>query len=632
MLATFRALAKSPLVIGLLVILVASFLLWSIRDVFRYTGGGGDAVIQAGSRSIGAARFRQMFDDELKSAGQQTGQTVSAQDAIRNNLDREVADALASEEAFAELIRRSGVRPSDKLVVDEIRKAPRFFNPVSGAFDRQAYEQFVQQVGMSDAEFEAILRDELAQAQFVSGVAAGLRPPRLYDALVAAAQGDGRTFAYFTLPITAVPPPPKPTDAQLGQIIKQFGDRLKRPEMRQLTLLQFSTSAAGAAITADAAAVQKRFEFEKDALSTPEKRSLIQIPARNGAAAAAAAARLRQGQDANAVARSLGVQPIVYNDTPQAAIADRKAAQAAFSLKAGETSGPVQGDLGLFVLKVVGITPGHVASLEEARPKIEAEVRKAQAQAQVDAKVRKYEDARSGGANMIEAARQAGITPLALPPVTAQGQGMKGPAPAVAPKVLQTAFTLSAGQDSDIIDLGQGEYAAVQVDKVLPPATPSLDELRPQLTQLWMARDLETRLQAKASGLADQVRKGRSMEQVAASAGLAVSHGVGVERANAGQTFSQDLLAQLFPAKPGEVVVGPDVRPGPVVVARLQAVAPAAGPAAAQAAANQRPAMTRALLQDLGAAARAAARELVKPKVNYARARAAVGGDQGPAQ
>ncbi len=350
MLSKFRVLAKSPIFIGLAGILVASFMLWSIRDVFRFTVSG-DTVIQAGARKIDSARFRQIFNDELRSYGQQNGQVISVQDAVKNGLDRQVADALASDESFAEYLRRTGLHPSDKLVIDEIRKAPRFFNPVSGVFDRQSYKQFVQQLGMTDTQFESLLRDELAQSQFVAGVAAAMHAPRLYDALVSASQNEGRTFAYFVVPVTAVPLAATPTDAQLNGFIKEHAEQLKRPEMRVLTVVGFNAGTAPDTSPVNPAEVEKRFAFEKDSLSTPEKRSLIQIPVKDARTTADVSMRLKQGADPMAVAKSLGVQPIVYADSPKTAIADRKAADVAFALKAGEASGPVQGDLGLSVLR-----------------------------------------------------------------------------------------------------------------------------------------------------------------------------------------------------------------------------------------------------------------------------------------
>ncbi len=629
MLSQFRALVKSPFAKVLIALLVVSFGVWGIRDVFR-NGGGSDTVIQAGSRSISSARFKQMFQDELKQYSQQSGQTVTLQDAVAHNIDRQVADAIASDEALAAYISKIGIRPSDRQIVDEIAKAPRFFNAVSGRFDRQAYEQFVQQIGMTDAEFENVLRDELAQTQFVSGMATGLRAPLLFSALQAAYVGEGRSFSYFVLPPTAVPAPAQPTDAQLNAFIKQNADRLMQPEARVFTVAAFSSDKLSKSLTADPALVQKRFDFEKDSLSTPEKRSLTEIPVRDAAQGQAVAARLNKGEDPQAVAKSINVQPVVYTDSPKSAVADRKLADVAFAMTVGQVQGPVQGDLGLAVLKLGAITPGHVATLDEVRPKIEAEVKTATAQAAINKQVQKYEEARAGGSSLPDAAKAVGGQVTTLPPITAQGITLQRQRVAIPPKLLQSGFALQPGQDGDIIDLGQGEYAALRLEKIVAPAPPPLDDIRAILTRVVMQQDLLKRLQAKADGIAAAVSKGQPLQAAAAAEHASVTQADDVLRAAAGKTYSSELLSRVFIAKPADVVTGPDVKLG-VMIAKLQAIVPATAQGAAQTAADQRQAATQAMVQDFASAVRSAARDAIKPKVNYTLARQALGVDAAPA-
>ena len=631
MLSQFRTFYKTPAAKVLIGVVGVTLVFFGIRGGLGAVGGGGlgsDAVITAGSRTIDSTRFRQMFQDELKQYSQQSGQTVTVQDALSHNIDHQVADAIAADEALAAFIERIGIHPGDKQIVAEIAKAPRFFNAVSGRFDRQAYEAFVQQIGMTDAEFENVLRDELAQTQFVSGVAAGLRAPLLFSALQAAYAGEGRSFDYFVLPATAAPAPAPPTDAAMNGFIKQNAAQLMRPESRVFSVVAFSSQALAAKTPADPALVQKRFDFEKDALSVPEKRSLVEVPVRDAGQGSSVAVRLNKGEDPQAVAASLHVQPIVYNDSPKTAIADRKLADAAFAMTVGQVQGPVQGDLGLAVLKLAKVTPGHQATLEESRAHIEQEVKGAAALAAITKQVQKYEEARSGGSNLPDAAKAAGAQVTTLPPITAQAMTLQRQKVGIPPKLLQAGFALQAGQDSDIVDLGQGEYAALRLEKVVAPSPPPLDEVRPLLTRFMMQQDLLKRLQAKADGIAAAVSKGQTLAAAAAANQATVQHGEKVLRAEAGKTYSNELLSHIFLAKPGDVVTGPDLKIG-VVVAKLQAVVPATAQSAAQAAADQRPSATQGMVQDFAAAVRNGARDIVKPKVDYAKVRRALGGDQG---
>ena len=141
--------------------------------------------------------------------------------------------------------------------------------------------------------------------------------------------------------------------------MRQNSGDLMRPEMRTLTVVRFSPKLMAANMPVDQAALQKAYDFKKDSLSTPEKRSLVEVPVRDAATAATVAKRISAGEAPDAVAKSLNVQPIAYADAIKTAVADPKVAEAAFGLKAGQTSGPIQSDLsGYAVVKVTADHPG----------------------------------------------------------------------------------------------------------------------------------------------------------------------------------------------------------------------------------------------------------------------------------
>jgi peptidyl-prolyl cis-trans isomerase D len=373
MLTAFRAFAKSWAAAVLIGLLIVAFAVFGIRDVFGHNVS--NSVVVAGSRKISVADFRREFEQVRKRAEQEMNQPVSAEVAAANGLDRQVLQGVATRESFAELLHRMGVRPSDKELVEQIAKIPAFFDPVSGRFDKKQYQQRLAQNDMTVEGFEGMLRDELAQQHLVAALTGALQIPRAYSAMAAIYALENRDVAYLTVDPTSVPKPAAPTDAQLTAFMKENAAQLTQPEFRVLTVVRFSPQMIGAALPVDEAELRKRYDFRKDTLSTPETRSLVQIPAKDAATAQAISARLQRGEPATAVARSLGVDAITYDGKPQAAIADRKLAAAAFKLQPGQVS-TVQGDLGLAVLQITGVTPGKTVSFEQARPALEAELRK----------------------------------------------------------------------------------------------------------------------------------------------------------------------------------------------------------------------------------------------------------------
>ena len=635
MMAQIRAFAKSPFATVLLSILMIAFVGFGIRGAVTSVGVR-DEVLKAGSRpAVTSDQFKDRFTFFKTEVEQQNQQQISMQDAVAQGLDRRVLDELAFSESFADMMSREGVRPGDQLVVDKLRTIPKFFNPITGQFDKNAYEQFLQQAHLTAAQADAELKDEITERQFVSGMAAGLHSPLIYAAMQAAYVKEGRDFRWFVVSPKVLGAPVKPTDDQLNAFIKENAARLMKPEMRQLSVVHFSAAALAPTITVSDADLQKRFNFEKDTLSSPEKRSFVQIPVKDPSKANEIAAKLKAGAEPALLAKNYGVQAVTYTDQPQTAVPDKGVAAAAFGLKPGETSGVIQGDLGPAVVRLFGVTPGHDATLNDVKPKLQAEAQKSAAQDKVYQLVQKYDDTHSGGSDMAASAKAAGQTVATLPPIAARGVDLEGHPANLPPKVLAAAFSQPQGGESEPIDIGQGEYYVVHVDKVLPPSLPTLDEIRAKLTQFYMLRDATTKLQAKAQTLAAAVVKGQSLDDAAKSVGASAVEASNVLRsaggqaanpATGGQTFSADLVGRIFAAKPGDVIVGEDTKLG-FVVAKLEKVVPADPATLAPLIQQQRDQVSKSLFDDLGQAVRIAARAEVKPHLDYALARKALGVD-----
>ncbi|WP_293678942.1 SurA N-terminal domain-containing protein [uncultured Phenylobacterium sp.] len=626
MLAAIRNFAKSWPARILLALLAISFVGWGVTN----TGTSaiqGDEVIKAGSRVVDSASFRRQYENYKKAIEEEQGQPIPADVADANRLDQIVLNGLATREAFAELLSKVGVRPSDKLVLAQIQKIPAFFDPVTGRFDKITFERMLGQNNMTPKMLDADIRDRAAALDWSAALQNGLAVPRAYGALGSVFALETRDLAYFLVTPQSVPQPPKPTDAQLQAFINQNRTRYTLPEMRQVTMVVFSPESVGASLgPIDPAELKKRYDFRKDTLSRPESRTIVQIPAKDAASAQAIVQRLRRGEPAEAIAKSQGVAAITFTDKPRTAIADRKAGEAAFKLQAGEIAA-VQGDLGLSVVQIVSVVPGREVTIEEARPMLEAEIRKDMLAQKTYAQSTAFDDARSGGASLADAAKQVGITPIQLPPLSAEGvdalgRQLQGGFP---PKILQTAFTLPAGGESETTELDDGVSFAVRVEKVIPAHLPPLEQLRPVATVDLMRRDLIQALEARAEALAARIRKGETLDAVAASAGYAPVRTAALSRqtASAHPEIPREVLGRAFGSKPGEVWTAR--APNALAVGRIDNVQMESGPAAAQLAEQGRGELTAAVFNEMREAAQTYARAKLKVKTDADRARAAAG-------
>ena len=258
---------------------------------------------------------------------------------------------------------------------------------------------------------------------------------------------------------------------------------------------------------------------------------------------------------------------------------------------------------------------------------LEAEIREDAAAEKVYERTQAYEEAHIGGASLAEAAKAAEATVVTLPAINEQGRTQEGqPVEGLTPQVLETAFELADGGESDLAELAEGQYFAVKVERIIPAALPPLDEVRPVLVRAWMQREMVRRLEAKADELAELVRGGQTLEAAARTIGARVTRATSLSRATAQQTeqLSQDMLIKAFSAEPDEVFTARAVEFA-VAVAKLEAVRPGDTAEIAAAVEDGRGQASMALFRDLAEAASLAARDKVRVRIDENRARAVLG-------
>ena len=633
MLAGFRSFAKSPFAVILFALLIIAFAVVGTTDVFTHQPG--KWVVTAGGRHVSPADFKARFEMVRKNAEAQ-GQILTADLAVSQGIDRRMLADLASQQSLAELIRKMGLRPSDKLISDTLREqlvslppSQRPYDPISGKFDEKAYARLLGEMGLTPDSYNTELSDSIANAHLSSAIASGLRAPRIYSALQATYALEARDLAAFAINPASIPKPAAPTDVQLRAYMKEHTAELTIPETRVLSVARFSAQALTPSVTVPEADIVKTFNFRKDTLATAETRSFVQIVAPDAKAAAVIAQRLAKGDQPAIVASAYGKQPVMIDAKPKSALPDRKVADAVFAMTAGQVSGPINGDLGVSVVKLNKITPATTPTLEALRPALEAELRAQAAQAKAYEQTQAYQDAHDDGDNLIAAATKAKALVLTTAPIAASGVDRTGqPVPGLTPDVLKTAFELPSGGESELIEAGKGEYYAVRVEKVVPSAMRSLDEIREPLTQRWMIDKLLEAMKVKADSLAARVKKGESLEAVAASAGTKVQRVPNISRQNARQyeALGRELLMGTFNAKPG-VPFTARAPQGGFLVAVVEKVHAAPTAQLAQFTEAMRGKDSQGLFGDVSQAAQAAAKAQLKTKVNVDLARQALGVD-----
>jgi peptidyl-prolyl cis-trans isomerase D len=313
-----------------------------------------------------------------------------------------------------------------------------------------------------------MLRRQLAQS-----ITGDLKVPATALAALNQYQNERRQIEYIALEAAQAGDIPTPTPEVLSKYFDERKTLFRAPEYRKITLLSVAPSdlAKPDAITdADAKAY---FEQHKDSFGKPEKREVRQIVFQKPEEAAEARERITKGATFDDIAKERQLKDSDTNlgMVARSDIIDSAVADAAFSLKPGETSAPVKGRFGTMLLQVGKIEPGEEKNYEQVAAQIKREMAESRAKSEVGNLRDKIEDERAAGSTLAETAKKFGLKSVSIEAVDRSGRGPDGkPVAGLAetPTVISAAFVSDVGVDTEALQLPGGSYLDYDVPGVTP--------------------------------------------------------------------------------------------------------------------------------------------------------------------
>ena len=441
MLFALRAFAKSKWAIGLLVLLALGLVVTGGSQADILGSLGPKHVVTAGDRSLGQAEFRNEMNMIRDQSQQQAGRAIDFEELIGGGGLRQYLSQKSEQLGLVNWAWKAGIRPGTDLILRQIRQESRFFDSVTGQFSQDQYRNVLAENNATPEMLEAQLRDQYASQHYGAALGAGMRLPRIYGAVLASQALETRDGRWFTVTQAMAGTAPAPTDAQLTTFMSQNADQmgLRMPQTRTASVVVFDDGAAATATPTDAR-IEERFNFRRDALSLPERRSFVTLTAPDRAAADRIAVALRAGQSPADMGRANNIQPADYTDTPRSALGDPAVAAGVFGLAANTVSDPIQAGVGFVVAKVTAIQPGRPAVLAEVRDQIVQELRAEDIRAAVFRRVEAYEKARSEGKTLDQAVQEVGARMIQIPAIREDGKLRNGQeiTPALPPQLVQS--------------------------------------------------------------------------------------------------------------------------------------------------------------------------------------------------
>ena len=514
----FRRMTKSTIGTAVMALFVVAIMAsFALADVQSYIGGGIGAqgtLAKVGNETVTERELSAALERRLTEVRQQN--PAADYSTLAGDFPQ-VLDGLIQNRALLAFAKDHGLVISKRLVDSEIVKLPGT-RGLDGKFSEAAYQSFLQQQKLTDAQVRELLATGLAARLLLAPVAANARIPVGVATPYASMLLESREAEIGIVPAEAFAAGiPQPTEADVQAYYKQNLSRYTVPEQRVLSIARIGPEQV-ANVSATDQEIAAYYNANQAQYGGKSIRSLTQAIVEDEAQARTLAQRARAGQ-------GLGPTAATLADKTREQIADisEAVANAAFSARQGAVVGPIRSDLGWHVVKVDKVSTQAGTPLSAVRGEIAANLTAEKRKGALTDLVARIEDRITDGASFAEAIRGTGVTAVRTPAITAGGvaRGQPGykPPPELAP-ALGAGFDLGEG-DEPVVETLPGDvgYALVAAEEIIGAAPAPLASIRDQVASDWRGKQARDRARAAATAIAAKVGKGATMQAAVAESG-----------------------------------------------------------------------------------------------------------------
>ena len=566
----FRKFAKYVILAVLFGMLIVSFAFWGIGDMLR-TGGRSTEVAHVGGThiplygwvggtSVPINEVRDQFNQQLEGIQRQTGQRPEPEQALRFGLHMRALEEVIQKTVLDYAVRQFGLVVSDAEVQAAIARNPAF-QGTGGSFDPLLYRNRLQQARMSEPQYVAALRREIAANQLFAVVRPdGLAPKSLRDDIFKM-ESEKRVAETIYVPDAVIVDVPKPAAEQLNAYFEANKAKFQIPEYRSFSYVLLSVDDILPQVAVSAEQLKQEYDARSAEFGTPEKRDVDQAMAASEDKAKTITAAVKAGKSLEDAAKEvLGTADgviklglVTKKDLPPGPLAD-----GIFGLPEGVAPAPIQSPLGWHVVRINKIEPGKAVSFDEVKPKLEKELKAQQAPDLLIKLVTDFERILSRTQSMKAAAEELGLKIKTYENVDARGQDASGKQVVIGPaaaELVQAAFATRESAESELLETPRGEYFVVRTDRVTPARIPALTEVEPKVVEVWQAEERRKLADAKVKAAVEKAEAGTDLAALAKELGLEVRTAKAVTRyeVDQGNYLTQPIVQALFKLAPGKV-------------------------------------------------------------------------------
>lgn len=542
---------KDSWIIKLLLILTAlSFV--SLFGITGYIGSAGKnkPVISVGSINISQADINSQFNHEMQMAKNLFGENLDINESMRSALLQGIIQKELMNAIMQETADDLGVSISNDYVRQIIFSQSEFLD-ADGRFSPEKFKRLLSASGWSEGKYIQTLKEDVIKQHLIHGLVENFNVPKFMTPYLEKINNQRKVFKYITINTDKLPIDRRISKDELEQYYQDFAPQFVEPEKRDASFIILKTDDIAARFSPEEDEINAYYEENISQFVTPEKRNVLQMVFDQESDAEAAAAKLKAGEDFYKVAETQAKQDKSATELGWVAqdqlIADMGGK--IFSLKNGETAGPVKSEMGWHIMKVTGIKAKSEMPKAEARKKIIDEIRKEKAYDEAYEIVSQIEDQIGAGKSLEDIAKENKVRIYKVKALSDDGQARSMPEEykklLKSNDFLDTVFSYNIGEISQVIEEEDG-FVIVRVDAVADAHPKEIAEVKSEIEELWEENERSAIAQEIINDVTHDLENGDSIDEVARRFKLSLNVTKPLKRNETFANLSNAQVKELF--------------------------------------------------------------------------------------
>lgn len=522
------------------------------------------SIATVGDADVQSEDYFRGIQNEMSSVSQQLGQNLSIDQALLFGIDRTVLQRLVTQAAFENETLQLEISVGDERIKETLLSNPGF-QGLTGAFDKDVYEDALDRSNMDPARYESLVRKDATQLILQNTVAAGAAVPVEGTLAIFDYIGETRAFNYTRINTSHLDVAvPAPTDAQLQSYYDANPAAFTQPLTRQISYVSLTPEDVAATLDISEERIAELYEERSEEFNTPAVRFVERIVLGNMDEATEARRRIFSGEitfEELAAERGLEVADTDLGDVTARDLG-AAASETLFATDVPGVYGPLETNVGPAIFRMNAALAAQTIALDEVREQLRTAIAIDDAGGIIADITDEVFDLIAGGATLEEVANE---TDMVFGTIDLAAGSTDGIAAYSAFRAEATAADID--EERDLVDLEDGGVFALRVDGITESFVKPMADVTADVQTGAAAEITQALILARADKLASVINGSDSvtMANLSYAYGITIEDATNVSRTSNLTDLPPAVLTQAFALTVGQAAVVADVN-GAVVI------------------------------------------------------------------